>query len=327
MALTTTTTQTDRILAEIIATRVLSGSYPTLVLTPHANLDFDLVGAPASAKAYPRLADDGAAASVNEGSDASTVTTASMGTQLLNTPGEVYMRFDVTDKVMKKRVPGFDPTALRSVLDSGDVGALLGLFSEEVMRARKAVFEKLEVDLMALTDDFGTTVGTSGSNVTLANIESSIYQLTKKETGNADRWAFFLDPIQISDLRSEIALTSGGLGGGVWTGDVQSITSVKPTLLTTGLQGALFGIPVYVTANSVNPHPNSAADEAGCLMVRGEGHPETGLPGAFVVTVSDDFHPRFDPDVSGRLCEVYGFMEYAVGERADDMGISIITDA
>lgn len=327
MALTTTTTQTDRILAEVIAPTPLGAAYPNLVVSKLINYDMDFINEAATAKAYPRLADDGPGTTVAENADASTISTASLGTQLVNTPGEVYKRFDLTFATLENRMPGLSPDSLRAAINSNDYAALSALFAEEVGRGRKSLMESLEVDSFALLDDFSTTVGSTGVNITLSNTEQALYQMTKKETGAPERWVYVADPIHLSDLRQEIAITSGGMGGGAWTSDIQSILKLNPSLAVDGLQGALWGVPFYVGSNSVNPHPNAGEDEAWALFVRGVGHPTRGLPGAIACTFKQEFYVMFDPDKSARSCEVLCFQKYAIGERADDMGISGISDA
>lgn len=326
MAVTQVSTQTDRVLAEIIAAKLLNASYPEIVASRHINVDMDMIGQPATAKAYPRLADDGAAGTASEASDITDVTTASLGTQLVLTPTEAAaIRFDLTDKVARKRAPGI--ASVHEALDTRNMPALFAIFGEEIMRQYKACYEKLEVDVMALLDDFSTTAGSSGVNMSLANARAALLSLTNKETGRQGDWAWVLAPVQVSDLIDEIAITGGGMGGGVWTTDIQSIVNARPGLDPDGLVGGLFGIPVYQTSTSTNPSPNSGADEAGALMVRGVGHPEGDRPGALCMLIGEPIHTRFDVDVSKRETEIITIWEYAVGERADDFGISIITDA
>lgn len=326
MTVTTTTTQTDRILAEIIAARTLGASYPEIVLSKHVNYDMDMVGAPATAKAYPRLSDLGAAGSATEGSDIDTVTSMAMGTQLVLTPSEAAaIRSDLTDQVARKRAPGI--ASVHEAIDSMNVAALFAIFGEDIMRQRKACYEALEVALMALLDDFSTVVGTSGVSFSLANARAAILGLTNKETGRQNDWGFFLAPAHVDDIVNEVAIVGGGMGGGVWSTDVQSVTSGRAGLDPDGLVGALFGLPVFQTATSTNPSPNSGANEASALLVRGVGHPEGDRPGALTVLVGNDMHTRFQGDASKRETEIITVYEFAAGERADDYGISIICDA
>ena len=326
MAVTTTTTQTDRILAEIIEQVALPGSYPEIVLAKHVNVDPDLIGKPASAKSYPRLADDGAAGTATEGTEVTTVTTASMGTQLVLTPTEAAaIRFDLTDQTARKRAPGL--ATVHEAIDSLDIPRLLEIFGEEVMRQRKACMEKLEVDLWALTDDHSTSVGTSGQDVTLAVVRSAILAMTNKEIGRFIDWALALAPVHVDDLVAEIAITGGGKGGAVWSTDIQSIVAARPGMSTDGLLAAVFGIPVIQGSTSVNPSPNGGADEAGVLFVRGVGHPRGPRPGTYVQLIGNDIHTRFEGSITKRETKIVTIWEYAAGERADDMGITVIGDA
>lgn len=327
MAATTSTTYTNRILTEEIHARALEASLARVVALNHCSFD-SIAGMPTKSKAYPRLSDLGAAAAASEGTNLTATTTLAEGTQLSLSVTEAAAVFStVTDTAIERRIPGVNAANLVEALDGANRGAVISFFAEEFMRHYQMCMEKAEVDVMALLDDFSTSVGTSGVDFSASDAESAIYQLTNKETNREMDWVFLLAPIQVSDLRKEIALTGGGLGGGVWSSDVQSIINRNPSVEQTGLVGSFWGIPVYQTATSTNPSPNTGANEAGALMVSGGGRSPDDRPGALVFLEGQEMKYRFQPDITERHTELVTIYEYAVGERADDMGISIITDA
>lgn len=327
MAATTSTTYTNSILAELINERIMDAALARVVALQHCSAD-SIAGLPTFSKAYPRLADLGAASAASEGTDLTATTTLSQGTQLALTVSEGAAVFStVTDRAIERKIPGVSGMTLVEALDGPNRGAVLAIFAEEFARHRNMLFEKVEVDVMALLDDFSTSVGTSGVDLAIANMESAIYQLTNKETNREDDWAFLLAPIQVSDLRNQIAVTGGGFGGSVWSSDVQSIINMNPSIVTNGLVGSFWGIPVYQTATSTNPSPNTGANEAGALMVSGGGRGPDDRPGALMFLEGNAPKYRYEVDVTARHTELVSTYEYAVGERADDMGISIITDA
>ena len=326
MAVTTSTVQTDRILPELINEQLGPASRARVVALNHCSLD-SIAGLPTKTKAYPRAADDGAASSATEGTDITATTTMSLGTQLtLSVTEGAGVRSDVTNTTVERRAPGLSGQALIDAVLAGD-GRVLSIFAEEFARHNVMAMEKVETDVMALLDDFSTSVGSTGVNFSLADAESAMYQLTNLETGRENQWVFLLAPIQVSDLRNEIAISSGGAVGPIWSTDIQSITSMNASLPVNGLAGSLFGIPVYQTATSVNPSPNGGADEAGALLVSGMGRGPNDMPGALQFLEGNPIKYTFEYDASARHTELVTTYEYAVGERFDDFGVSIITDA
>ena len=104
---------------------------------------------------------------------------------------------------------------------------------------------------------------------------------------------------------------------------LRSIMSHRPDSSRMGLRGALWGIPVYETSDTVNPDPNSGADVAGALMLI-DG-PEG--PGALQGLERGPLVNYFELNGSLRSIELTSKYEAAVGERMDEGGVSIITDA
>lgn len=324
MAVTTTTTQNDVLVAERIAARNLESPKPKVVVARLSNVDMDLIESGELAKSYPRDSDIGAAGSATEGNTISATTTLGMGTQLTLTPTEAAaIRSDVTDKLARKRAQ----RTVKEAIDSGNIAALNAIFERDIVRQRNACWEKLEVDHNALLDDFSTSVGSTGTAMTLAKSEQALLSLTNAETNREMDFVYVIPPAGISDLRNEIGITSGGVQGAVWTQDIQSLMTLKPELASVGLVGALWGIPVYQPDTSVNPAPNAGADVAGALMVAGFGHPEGDRPGALCLAIGEELHTRFDGVQEDRATKIITIWEYAVGERADDYGVGLLMAA
>lgn len=324
MAITTTTVRTNRILAEVIHERNLDASYPNLVATAHCSVD-SIAGENALAKAYPRLGDEGAAADLTEGTTLSTVTTEAQGVQLVNTPAEIGDRRDLTYRAIRRAMGG--AADIETAIANGNMGAVVAALADSFMAQRKMILEALEVKVMALIDDFSTSVGSTGVDPDLSQAESAIFEFGELETAGEEQAVFLLANRHLSDLRREIGITSGGNQGAVWSGDVQSIMSVRPELSTTGLAGALFGVPAYRTSTSVNPSPNAGADEASALLASGGMRGPDDQPGALLITEGDVMRHRWEDVVEDRAVKVVSVWEVAAGERADDMGVSWIADA
>lgn len=123
----------------------------------------------------------------------------------------------------------------------------------------KLVIEMLEDDLAALFASLtGATIGTSGSDLSLANIvESAAKARTLKLRGQL---AGVLDDQQGYDLMAAVmASTATGLNGNI----DQSVLNAS----TDGYIGSLLRIPFFVT--NLTDTANGAADVVGALFVTG----------------------------------------------------------
>lgn len=327
MAVTTSSVgnYADRILPELINERLAPASRAPIVALNHCTTD-SLAGLPTKTKAYPKALDDGAASAATEGTDITATTTMDLGTQLVLTVSEgAGVRSDITNTAIERRMPGLSGQALISAINAHSP-QVLEIFAEEFARHTAMMLEKAETDVCALLDDFTTSVGNTGVDFSLADAESAIYQMTNLEFGFENRWVFLLAPVQVSDIRKEIAITGGGAGGAVWSSDIQSIMNLNPNLSANGLVGQLFGVPVYQTATSVNPSPNAAADEAGALLISGMGTSASESQGALLFLEGNAPKYTWEHDASARTTELVSVYEYAVDSHLD-MGIAIVTDA
>ncbi len=76
----------------------------------------------------------------------------------------------------------------------------------------KALANKIDSDLLAEVGDFTNSVGTSGADMTEADFLEALYIL---ESGNAKGpFACVLHPVQVHDLRTALATTTGAIWGG-----------------------------------------------------------------------------------------------------------------
>ena len=172
---TNTTTYNDTVYAAIINDDILD-ALQAAVVTPPLLAMFDLSGQPSKAVDIP-IADAESAAAVSEGAElANTALSTSKATL---TASEVGIMATITD-----------------VLDVSSIAATRGA---QMRQMGNAVAQKIDVDICALLAGFGTAVGTSGSNLSLANLFSAISTL---EAANAPGpYVGLFHPVQIPDLR------------------------------------------------------------------------------------------------------------------------------
>ena len=328
MTVTSTTSRATNILNEVLAARTIPALTPKLVYWNLCNQD-SIDGAASLSKEYPVESDIGPAGTATEGTDLSSTTELAMGSAVTVTPTEAAaIRSDITTRDMRRESPGASASDVFSRIMSGDLEGLLGVLEAKAMVQMKAMQEKAEKDCVALLDDFADSVGSTGTDLSIANLLSAIYKLEENEPLHED-FAFVLHAEQVRTMRELLlAQGSGSASAGLWVQQADaSAVNFNSDSARNGLKGSFLGIPVYQTSPSVDPGPNAGADVAGALVAVGRGAPDSGQIGATVFV--EGHSPTFliDVDASARTVELIGLWEYGVAELVDKHGVSIITDA
>lgn len=173
---------------------------------------------------------------------------------------------------------------------------------------------EVENDLAALFAGFTPTVGTSGSDLSVANFVEAI---SKLDTANArGRKVCVLDDQQAYDIRAAVAASTGT----VFANANQSLQSVL-NANNAGFVGELFGVPIWLT--NLTDTANTGADVVGCMFIDGSTDPQyAGLGMALL------WQPRVKsltlPDQVSEQIAIT--MAYGVG-RISQFGCDITTDA
>lgn len=176
----------------------------------------------------------------------------------------------------------------------------------------RAIAQKITGDLAALFPALNgsTAVGTSGTNMTVANFLSALFTLDAADAPGQRRTV--LHPIQVSDLFNAISSSTGtpfaNLPELIREG---KFPAGQPGA---GFVGALFGIPVYQTTEV--DAVNSAADRAGAMFVEE----------AMVIVRQRPLRVELERDASARLQEIVSTVTYGVAEMRDAFGVPIETD-
>ena len=328
MALTTTTVAANVIQNEVLR-EALNPLGPKSVYLPFCSVD-NIDGEPSLSVEYPKKSDLGPAAAGTEGVDFTSTTTLGYGTTVTVTPTEAAVaRADITTRAARRKMPGETMQAFTTRIMSGDFTGLLGLLEEEVGRLSPMLQEKAEVDVEAALDDFTDSVGSTGVDITFANLVDAIAALEGNEPEH-ENFAWFWDREITRIIRT--LMTSGAnnalsaaFGGG--QGDVGIINFAQDNSRT-GFKGSFLGIPVYQMSPSTNPLPNGGADVAGALVAWGSGRPGNGgQNGATVFVEGHAPTVLVDVDPSARTIELITLWEYAVAELRDEHGVTLICDA
>jgi hypothetical protein len=290
MAQTTTTTLATTLPTEFIAAEVIREARPFNVVAPHVINDV-LPAGQGKVWAMQKLPATTAAA-VAEASDIAAV--ARTTTEATVTVSEVGLSTEIT----------------RLALETSRLEDQLLMWGASQGRA---IAQKVTADLCALFPALNgsTAVGSSGTDITVANFIEAMYTLDNANAPGAK--VCVLHPQQVSDLFTAIV----GAGGAVYHNLPELIRGgrLPEGQPEAGFVGMLFGVPIYSTTEVTSV--NSDADRCGAMFTR------EAL--AFIqlrpITV------EYDYDASGRATEVVVTTAYGVGEVVDGYGVPIETDA
>ncbi len=272
----------ELVAAEIISRLIIDAAYAEAVMPPLVRVA-DISGEGSLTVEFPKwplLS----AADLTEGADLSN--TAVNTTSSSITADEAGIMITVTDMLLNgSALGGLEP------------------FAEEL---GKALAGKIDSDILTSASSLATTVGASGIDMTEANFLSAIYEL---EAANAKGpFVAVLHPIQVSDLRSSIASSTGA----VWGGPTAPASDL-------GSLGTLYGVDVIQSTNCASVNAN--ADRQGVMMPMGN---QSGL--AYVLKTGAK--TEFQRDASLRATEIVVTAIYGHGcvNSAANGGVKIVTD-
>lgn len=294
MAQTTTTTLDAWVPSELISADILQETRPNIVVA--GLVQRELLGAGQGKVWEQTQLPTTAAASVSEGDDLA-ATARTPATTASITIGEVGLSTEVTDLALET--------------------AILNDLAVWARSSGRAIAQKVDGDLCGLFAGLNGSgsgaVGTSGSNLSVADFIEAIYTL---ELANAPgQKVCVLHPAQKMDLFT--ALTAASNGAAVFTNLPELVREgrLPDGLSTNGFWGVFCGVPIYVTTEVDTA--NAGADRAGAMFVRE----------ALTLVQLRPLRVEYQRDASARSTEVVATIAYGVGENVDTFGVPIITDA
>lgn len=173
-----------------------------------------------------------------------------------------------------------------------------------------ACAQKFDIDALALLDSLngGTQVGTSGGDLTIANLITAMYTLEAQNIPGP--YVFALHPAQMLDVRNALN-TAGAVA---WTNarDLAIFSGQPPSV--NGFKGEILGASVFQTTNTESVNGN--ADWAGgCFS------PQFALAAGF----AGDVTTKVGYNVAKGVTEIGVSLWYDVKEYQDLAGVSIET--
>lgn len=197
----------------------------------------------------------------------------------------------------------------------------LGVFNEAQLAAD--AFTSHQMRLMNLianvTDDFTSTVSTTGVDLSLASFLAAINAL---EIANvAPPYLSILHMVQVGDLRSAIATSSGGATQ--WDDNARA----QINQVGGGVRLSLFGVDIF-GSNQV-PTANAGADRAGAMFGKGAVvwcDSSVSAEAADQMAIGGKILFERDRNAKGALT-AYVSHSYLAVSKGLEYGVSIITDA
>jgi len=292
---TRTTSLTEIVNSEAIAELIIMYAHDQTVIAPLTRVK-NLAGMFTATASFPQWELD-AVEDITEGT--TTMTNVELQTTEIATIAAAQMGVlrEVTDFAMATNILGPDGL-MQFVIEDG---------------ARLCALE-LENDLAALFSGFATTVGSTGVDLSVANVVEAIARL---DTANArGRKVLVLDDQQAYDIRAAVAASTGT----VFANSAQATQSVL-NANNAGFVGELFGVPIWLT--NLTDTANTGADVVGAMFIDGNTDPMyAGLGMALV------WQPRVKaltlPDQVAEQVAIT--MAVGVG-RISGFGVDITTDA
>ncbi len=285
MASTTTSTATETVYAKILTNMLIDAMYGTAVMDGLVRQE-SLAGDPSLTYSFP-VWPSLTAASVGETVDLTSTAVDTTNVDIAVTEAAA-IRIDVTDLLSEA-----------SIIRDG---------AQFARQGGKAVADKRDVDLAALLAGFSSVVGTSGADLTEANLLSAITTLTNADAPQP--YVIVLHTQQLGDARAALMGT---------TATPQTNTSPAELGALGPSNGQAFpyaGYPIFSSTNVATM--NAGADRGGAIFARGEA-----------LARVDKRPIRLEPqrDASLRSWEYNMTSVYGQGELVDGWGVTIQTDA
>lgn len=283
MAATTVTTATETIYAKMLVAVLIENMYGVAVMDALVRQE-SLVGRPSNTFSFP-VWPALTAASIAETTDLTSSAVDTTNVDIAVTEAS-SIRIDVTDLLTES-----------SIVTGGSAFASQG---------GKAVADKRDVDLAALIASFSGTVGTTGVDLSEANLLDALTTLTNADAPRP--YAIALHTQQVGDLRKAISTTTAVVQGST---DPASLGGTG-----NGFEFPYYGLPVFASTNV--PTANAGADRAGAIFARGQ---------ALARVDKRPIRMGIQRDESLRATEFNITSVYGQGELVDGWGVSVITDA
>ena len=309
----TSTSITEAINSEWITPAFMDAAKPHLVALQHCR-QFDLRGRSSAKVAVPNV-ESSVGTPSSGGTSVDTEFDATEGTDLSNTAltlaevtitaAEYGVMRTITDTSIEDAIDGFD-LIMTVVADNAEI-----------------LMTALEDDVCALFASLSNSVGTSGSDMTLANLDQAIIGPRTRGVRFPAGLVGVLDDEQANNF--EVAVTAANSSTAVYDRAASEFMGIQRAgdNGSSGLFARYKNVDLYSTG--LTDTANTAADVVGAVFV--PSRPGQERQAAFGWAVAREPRIETERNASLRATEVVTTMRSGVGELLDAAGTAIITDA
>ena len=171
-----------------------------------------------------------------------------------------------------------------------------------------AISAKIDTDVLALSAGFSSSVGTSGVDLTPAQLATAFYTARLANAGGP--LVAILHPIQVSDIQQAI-ITSGAA---FWS-NPQEVAIMNGQAQANGWRGSYLGVDVFESTNV--PSANAGADRQGMVI-----NPKL----AIALGTMGGTRTLINTDVTKRTTLISTAFYYDCKEYLDGAGVAVTTD-
>lgn len=286
---TTVTTLTELVNTEVIQPLIMDYAIDAMVAVPLCR-QVDLSGKASKVASFP-IWDKDVGADITEATPMTNTALETLDTQV--TAAQVGILREMTKLAARVNILG--EGGMEAAI-ARDGGLLLSEMAED--------------DVVGLFGSITASVGTSGSDLTIANV---VEALNKRRTNKARGVpVMVLDDQQMLDLTTAIAAASGQVFSG---GANQSVLNAE----SNGIAGSFLGMQVRYT--NLTDTANTAADVVGAILNTGVLEASIGFVWLWA--------PEIDTEINAaNASKKYGItMAYGCGLINDGASVKIVTDA
>lgn len=311
---TTTTTANDITYSAVIEPSLLAVAMDVAEFMPMCR-EFSLIGKPSNALDVPRpqsdfgtVPDDGAGVDTEfDASQGSSLSNIDWGTdKVTGTSAEYGVQYEITDNVIEDSVDGID------VWDA-----------VETMMMTCLVLA-INDDICALFAGLSQSVGTSGSDATVANMLAAQVGIRTRGWRAKDGVVYVLDNQQADDIEAQLISTNAAAA--VFAASADRLLGYMPAAnngMDNGHIMSFRGYPVWATG--LTDTANAGADVVGaCFTPAG---PQNNPSATLALVWKRLFRLEFDRDISKRTTKAVLTARCAPFELTDGSGTKIVTDA
>lgn len=179
-------------------------------------------------------------------------------------------------------------------------------------------------DACALFASFSNSSGSTGVNISIADVDDAIYDLA--ERGVAGDLVGIFDNQQVRDFLDALQASSTSMAVYAGSTDRQMATSFSGDQgrNVEGFALSYKGIPIY--RQGLTDTANAGADVVGAIFTRGDVESQRGVAALGQASLRD-FRVATERNESKRTTEVIMTMRWGCGITHDTMGQKLVTDA